>query len=158
MRRFRALLATALLAIMALSATPASALTENGYTWSDGFGGWIDNNCSATSGYKVDLYEHFNYGGDKTRVCSWETEFCEVPMGGPTGAAGHYCATICAPVCLNLNDRVSSIDIIFKKSGYYLTFYQHSFYGGTATHYSTDQSQLADAKNDTFSSMRLVAQ
>lgn len=114
MKRLLALL-SALILVMVLAPTalagkahPASG-PNPGFSFNSGWGvdgGWIDNTCTGSQAWQIVLYQDVSYGGWHTKICSNQSNFCEVPMSG-TGNSDAYC--IGAYHFASANDEISSL-------------------------------------------------
>lgn len=145
MKRYMAFLFSLILLTVGLSATAQATNSRDGFSWISSFGGWVDNDCGTSAmQFRIILYEDGGYSGDKTKICTSQSTFCNVPRG-----SGDHSKDNCDIGWFN--DEASSMDVQYIPSGY-VCLYQNINYGGSWNYTVNDQYQLAH--NDWFSSVK----
>lgn len=113
-RRVLALAALLILLLPAPTSATGSAPTW-GYSWSIGFNGWVDSECSRPEPYHnmtVILYAGAHYTGTKTKVCHSEPTLCKVPA--KEAPIVWDCGT---PWRAYFNDAIDSIAVTWISGG-----------------------------------------
>lgn len=162
MARPLALVAPVIVALLLMIATPVAAAEvtkvdlPNGYSWLQGFptaihdfhwsdangGRWVDDRCGTSrQRFRIELYQHRDYGGNSVVLCHNVTHgnqdgtagatFCEVPLGVMADVLDT--ATCNVHGALNAgtaNDMISSIDIIGLGAGKCLRLFEHRDHKG----------------------------